>query len=382
MPACFSYSAQPDVVLSMDRDAYYAQTLLGDNVTELLEVVIGSRRASILAPELRMLAAGLYYGLTNFSGQQTLGQEYCDILLVGSSKRPGSRGGGGREDIPAPLLPSAMRFYTVLHVVIPYLQERWREGCHGFRSLRDPFARRAIEESPSLESQRSENRGSGQGPLAGENEGRPNAASNSRPNFCLGPGAGLTTRRFGEWVRRRRLAVAAVLDWIQRVHLMLFYFDGRYQNLAMRVLGARLMYNRAHDEPRAKYTILGLFLLVQVAAEAVVAARREVFSRGERETAPSEEAGGGRVPPGFRSHQVKARVPSTTVETAGDSVLFPPSGRRCSLCMAPREFSAATPCGHLFCWECIVGWCQTNPECPLCRQLVQPQAIVCLHQYS
>lgn len=32
------------------------------------------------------------------------------------------------------------------------------------------------------------------------------------------------------------------------------------------------------------------------------------------------------------------------------------AGRSCTLCLEERTSSCATECGHLFCWNCIVGW--------------------------
>lgn len=63
------YAAQPDVVLSQERDLYYAETLLGESASELAETLLGSRRAVILGPELKALASCLYFGLTHFAGE-------------------------------------------------------------------------------------------------------------------------------------------------------------------------------------------------------------------------------------------------------------------------------------------------------------------------
>jgi len=32
------------------------------------------------------------------------------------------------------------------------------------------------------------------------------------------------------------------------------------------------------------------------------------------------------------------------------------AGRNCTLCLEERTDSCSTECGHLFCWNCIVGW--------------------------
>lgn len=68
-PSSLLYAAQPDVVLSQERDLYYSNTLLGESTSELFETFLGSRRATILAPELKVLASCLYFGLTNFVGE-------------------------------------------------------------------------------------------------------------------------------------------------------------------------------------------------------------------------------------------------------------------------------------------------------------------------
>ena len=60
-------------------------------------------------------------------------------------------------------------------------------------------------------------------------------------------------------------------------------------------------------------------------------------------------------------------------------------GAICSICMNTRKDPAAIPCGHIFCWNCIVKHTLTKSsstrECPLCRSPCAPQDICPLYNY-
>ncbi|KAG5439999.1 hypothetical protein PCK2_000691 [Pneumocystis canis] len=49
----------------------------------------------------------------------------------------------------------------------------------------------------------------------------------------------------------------------------------------------------------------------------------------------------------------------------------------CSICLDSPTDLSATPCGHLFCYSCIlqaVSW--TGAACPVCRQRISKQRIL------
>ncbi|XP_057323301.1 peroxisome assembly protein 10-B [Microplitis mediator] len=54
------------------------------------------------------------------------------------------------------------------------------------------------------------------------------------------------------------------------------------------------------------------------------------------------------------------------------------SSVKCQLCFSTKP-SAVTPCGHLFCWNCLAEWVRVQSQCPSCREHVTSSRIVPLH---
>uniref|UniRef100_A0A8C6JMA0 RING-type E3 ubiquitin transferase n=1 Tax=Melopsittacus undulatus TaxID=13146 RepID=A0A8C6JMA0_MELUD len=44
----------------------------------------------------------------------------------------------------------------------------------------------------------------------------------------------------------------------------------------------------------------------------------------------------------------------------------------CPICLGNwKEVSYVMPCHHQFCYQCILQWAETKPECPLCKRGIQ-----------
>lgn len=72
--------------------------------------------------------------------------------------------------------------------------------------------------------------------------------------------------------------------------------------------------------------------------------------------------------------------------------------KQCPLCMDFVRQPAATPCGHVYCWNCVHKWivsdrsgngndrnsntAENGIKCPVCRQLFQQHQIRALYCYS
>ena len=40
----------------------------------------------------------------------------------------------------------------------------------------------------------------------------------------------------------------------------------------------------------------------------------------------------------------------------------------CPICLGPHVNKSRPDCGHVFCYQCLVDWCQIKLECPVCKQ--------------
>lgn len=57
-------------------------------------------------------------------------------------------------------------------------------------------------------------------------------------------------------------------------------------------------------------------------------------------------------------------------------------GKNCLLCLDQRRNTSITPCGHLFCWDCIIKHLQKNQSCPFCRKICVAQSVIHLQNFN
>ncbi|XP_068754091.1 peroxisome biogenesis factor 10-like [Montipora capricornis] len=149
--------------------------------------------------------------------------------------------------------------------------------------------------------------------------------------------------------------------YTHRAHLALFYLTGVFYHVAKRLTGIQYLLvrqNLRNEGSRPTYRLLGYLSILQLCITILIALYQHTKS-----SKPSEHL----VPSGSQT------------SLAGGSRPF---GIKCALCLERLQGKTATPCGHLFCWNCITEWCSSKAECPLCREPVHMSRLVFLHHYE
>lgn len=379
-------ASQPEIVRSLQKDSYY-RDLLHAQIKEVATDVLGARRSHIYAEVLALCASVAYFGLSTLGSAQSLGEEYVNAMM--RHKAAGTIVGAKRR-----------LAFIFLFAVAPYMLTRTYGWVRANIVRWDQMYERRHQRQLLLARSRSAD------------------AKPLRPSHV---------RSFVKWLANW-LPASHVLEqqdgllaYASAAQLAVFYLGSRYYTLAHRLAGVDYVHAMAkRPNVRAQsYEVLGALLMFQLIIKAGMSAysyhkenRQETKTEKLPDNAPTvqldetvyshEKSPAAKADVTQPKPIVHLEYPEPDAEiaphdlgmdgqskSAADEEMFQVAEAayrartiqldhiaeevlRCTLCMDRRTpetgNSAVTECGHVFCWDCITGWANEKPECPLCRQ--------------
>ncbi|XP_033157667.1 peroxisome biogenesis factor 10 [Drosophila mauritiana] len=156
-------------------------------------------------------------------------------------------------------------------------------------------------------------------------------------------------------------------SYVKALHKSLFYLDASKYQLSKRTTGINYVLIRHWLQPEFSlygYKILGVITFLQVTVSLAISGW-DAWREHKRQQLESIKQAGKKFLQ--RSSSAKDLDPNTP---------------QCILCLEPRSNSSLTPCGHIFCWSCLLEWLEERDECPLCRESLKKSQVILLQNYA
>ncbi|KAF9606638.1 hypothetical protein IFM89_027371 [Coptis chinensis] len=420
----FPLAAQPEVMRAAEKDDQYASYIYDacrdafrhifvlTNQLQWLNFITsltlctclfisGTRVSVAYQNETKLLGQMLYYVITTGSGQQTLGEEYCDITQV-----------AGPYGLPP--TPARRALFIIYHTAVPYLAER----------ISSRVAARGIILSDSHSNN-----------LYGDNTdvrnqvlGSTGRLSSSYQAYDLSLFKVEAENLWSMVVCGAEMAYCMYFRFFVRAYnwfslpTSCFFtlkvcegvlgwkkcFRCLYYHISKRAAGIRYVFIGKPLNQRPRYQLLGVFLLIQLCIITAEGLRRSNLS-SIASSVHQSSLGAHQTSGGFKSLILSLIIVAyvsvvhlllpvrglpvlneegnlistdtalekgswasdpTSVSELGNLSLafavywFQSQGTggisKCTLCLSTREHPTATTCGHVFCWNCIMEWCNEN----------------------
>jgi peroxin-10 len=154
-----------------------------------------------------------------------------------------------------------------------------------------------------------------------------------------------------------------VCEKLEDLQYALFFINGRYYDiiqLVFNVINYETVETRTIIDQNS-FKLLGYIIFIKLTFETIFWLRKKYKERKAK-----------------TSDDVKKNLKLRNIKHITDE----DSEYSCLLCLDVRKDTSLTPCGHLFCWECIISYLLEKPSCPFCRKECFPQNIIYLHNYK
>lgn len=336
----YPFATSPDIIRSHEKDAFLTGSLI-QQTQGIVRALRGARYAHNHSSTIKHTTELLYFSLTTALGNRTLGEEYCDLVQL--------------EDDTLQLPSIGRRVgYILSSILVPWTLQRLLPV---FRQR----IRHKLERSIGREQLRAVQQ-------AGLLDKPQLSAPTKRPFF--------TKLRIQQYLLEHLESITSVSP-IYALSIATFYFTGSYYQISKRFWRLRYVFTKKVDdnEQRIGYEVLGVLLVLQIAVQGFLHARKIASTPDEEDTDQGKPSSGAVLASIQNPSAVPllpASMPLYDLSEDPSAVSWIPEGqqRKCTLCLDPFKDPSVTTCGHVFCWICVRDWIQEKPECPLCRQEV------------